>query len=89
MQSITTKYMMPTDTKGARILAKAEAGKLTVPWDHSIGVKENYEAAALALAAKMNWSYGAWHGGSAGDSGYVWVCVIGEGSSVVAIKGNL
>jgi hypothetical protein len=71
MQAIMTTYKGPTDSKGARIIAKADAGRVTVAWDHSLGILENHTAAAAALAGKLGWT-GAMVAGSIGE-GYVHV----------------
>jgi hypothetical protein len=71
MQAIQTTYKGPTDSRGARILAKADAGSATVAWDHALGILENHLAAAMALVAKLGWD-GLWIEGSVGD-GYVFV----------------
>ena len=73
MQAILTKYMGPTGSRGGRIIAKADAGRVIVPWDHGVGTYENHEAAAYAFCRKKGWS-GRLAGGSIGN-GYVWVFV--------------
>ncbi len=54
-QAIITKYLAPTETKGARIKAKAFAGSVTIDWDDSIDVDENHLEAAKLLCAKFEW----------------------------------
>lgn len=50
---ITTKYLVPTNSNGARIKATFGSGaSLVVPWDHAINADENHEAAVVALASK-------------------------------------
>lgn len=61
-QAIVTKYLGPTDFHGARVKAKADAGTITVSWDHALNVDENHTAAAKTLAQKFGW-YGQWVGG--------------------------
>lgn len=74
-QSIETHYCGPTDTKGGRIVAKAEAGRIVVSWDHAIGVAENHARAALMLASKFGWTdYNRFVGGGT-KRGYVFVAV--------------
>lgn len=70
-QAIVTRFIGPTNHRGARVIAKAEAGRVTVSWDHAIGVEANHAAAAKALADKWGWS-GKWYGGSVG-TGYAFV----------------
>jgi len=61
-QAIQTKYLGPTDMRGGRIKASADAGSITVAWDHKLGIEANHTAAAQALAAKLGWK-GQWSGG--------------------------
>lgn len=65
-QAIATKFLGPTNHHGARIKASAEAGSVTVPWDHSLSTEQNHVAAAKAFAAKWEWT-GAWAGGALPD----------------------
>lgn len=55
MQAIVTKYSGPTNHRGARIKATAQAGSITAPWDYALDTSANHRAAALALANKFNW----------------------------------
>jgi hypothetical protein len=52
-QAIVTRYIGPTDHRGARISARAYGGRVTVPYDY--GSREPHDDAALALMAKMGW----------------------------------
>jgi hypothetical protein len=70
-QAIVTRYTGPTNTRGSRVIASCDAGRVTVSWDHALDVAGNHEAACLALVAKLEWS-GSWLGG-AHDRVYVWV----------------
>lgn len=79
-QAIVTKYHGPTNSKGARISAKAQAGRIYVPWDYALDVFENHKAAAKVFADKYGWNEkerGApvkFHGGALPDgTGYVFV----------------
>jgi len=67
MQAIITKYLGATNSNGARVRAKCQAKAITVPWDHSLGVEGNHDAAARELAAKLGWRYGNWHRGGMPD----------------------
>lgn len=62
-QAIVTRFLGPTDYRGARVKASADAGSVTLSWDDSLDVADNHRAAALALVAKLEWS-GEWIGGS-------------------------
>lgn len=55
MQAIQTKYRGPTNVRGARIKATAQAGSITVPYDYALGIDENHAAAARALAETLGW----------------------------------
>lgn len=55
MQAIQTKYHGPTNTKGARISARSDGGRLTVGYDHALDAEGNHKAAARLLAEKLHW----------------------------------
>ena len=56
MKAITTTYHGPTDTRGSRIIASdGDGNRASVPYDHSLDAEGNYDAAALALCAKIGW----------------------------------
>ncbi|MFO0519289.1 MAG: hypothetical protein ACK515_02550 [bacterium] len=54
-QAITTRYYGPTNTKPSRIKATAEAGSVTLSWDHRYNVDKNHDRAAIELIRKMGW----------------------------------
>lgn len=78
-QSITTKYLGPTNSKGARVKAIARKTSsfgsemsATVPFNYE-GTEQAHCAAAKACAEKLGWS-GLWVGGSnLNEDGYVFV----------------
>lgn len=73
-QAITTKFAGPTNSRGSRVIATAEAGRVTLDWDHALDVPDNHYAAAYALACKFGWLPDAGTrliGGT--KDGYVWV----------------
>lgn len=75
-QAIETKYLGPTNTKGGRVKATADAGSITVEWDHALNIHDNHEAAARALLDKLDWASDckALHQGALpGDRGYCFV----------------
>lgn len=73
-QAIETVYKGPTDHRGSRIIAKAQAGRVTVPYDHGLSIEANHARAAFVLASKYKWT-GYWHmGATASGAGYVAVC---------------
>ena len=55
MQAIETKYLGPSNVKGARIKATASAGSVTVGYDHALSLEANFRFAARALCAKFGW----------------------------------
>jgi hypothetical protein len=56
MQAIRTKFYGPTNTRGSRIQAKAEAGAIFMNWDYALGVDGNHRAACELLRAKLGWT---------------------------------
>jgi hypothetical protein len=76
VQAIITKYLGPTDTKGARICARCDAGSITVPYPHQLSGYDVHAAAAMALVRKLQWQgYGSWSAGSLPkQAGFVFVC---------------
>ena len=73
-QAIATKYIGPSNVRGARVKASAEAGSVTLPWDHALNVDRNHAKAAETLARKFKWE-GRYYGGALPGSGYCFVCV--------------
>jgi len=53
MQALTTKYMGPTDNRGARIKATCEAGSVTIGYPSELDQEEAHIAAAKALCYKL------------------------------------
>jgi hypothetical protein len=77
-QAIETKWLGPTNVRGSRVKATAEAGSITLSWDHSLNTDENHRKAAEALAAKFDWVggyYGELAGGALPGRGYAFVFV--------------
>lgn len=70
-QAITTRYHGPTSTRGSRITARASAGSVTLPYDHSLDGVDNHALAAHNLANKLGW-VGVWVGGMTHGSDCVW-----------------
>tara|TARA_R110002110_G_scaffold308657_1_gene522309 strand:+ start:219 stop:482 length:264 start_codon:yes stop_codon:yes gene_type:complete len=54
-QSIETKYLHPTNHKGARIVARCDAGRKVIPWEYELNAAENHALAACALATVLGW----------------------------------
>lgn len=74
MKAIRTKYIGPTDFRGARIAAQDDEGnRVVIPRNHALSIEDNHRAAAETLIAKMGWpDYIV--GGSYGNY-YFWVFV--------------
>ena len=71
MIAILTKFIGPTNYRGARVKAFTTSGhRIIVPWDHSQNVEENHDAAALALCRKMGWGGKLVRGGT--EVGYAY-----------------
>jgi hypothetical protein len=73
MNAITTKFLGPTNVRGSRVKAIAEAGSVTLSWNHSLNSDDNHKAAAETLANKFGW-HGKWFGGGMPGAGMVFVC---------------
>jgi hypothetical protein len=54
MQAIITKYLGPTNTRGARIKASCERGKLVMGWPHELDVEQAHRWACDELCAKFD-----------------------------------
>ena len=54
MQTITTEFKGPTNTKGSRILTKSWLKNKAVAWNHALNTEENHKAAAQALVDVLN-----------------------------------
>ncbi len=55
MQAIKTKYLGPTNTRGARIKAECYSRSLTQPFAYELNEEDRHIKAALALAEKLEW----------------------------------
>jgi len=53
MQSIQTKYLSATDTRGSRIKAKCARGSVTIPFPHELSGDDIHRAAVLALVTRF------------------------------------
>lgn len=72
-QGIQTKYLGPTNARGARVKVWAQAGSMIVSWDHALNPEDNHAAAARAYAERWGWT-GRWIGGATPDgTGYLFV----------------
>jgi len=73
MQAITTKYLGPSVTRGARIKATCSGGGLsvTIPRDFARDLNIDHAAACRALCQRLGWT-GRLVGGHT-KGGMVWV----------------
>lgn len=55
MQAIRTRFYGPGNVKGARIIARCEAGSISIGYDYSIDVEGNHRAACEALRKRLKW----------------------------------
>lgn len=76
MQAIKTKYHGPTNSKGSRISASCEAGRIYVPYNHALGLYENHATAAALLIEKLNWGDYDYFGGCF-EHDYYWCADVG------------
>ena len=53
MQSIQTKFLSATDSKGSRIKAKCARGSITIPFPHELTGDAIHRAAVLALVTRF------------------------------------
>ena len=74
-QAIETRYVGPTNTRGSRIRAAAQAGSLSVDYDPRLGIDANHARAAEALASRYGWTGKLIGGGLADGRGNVFVFV--------------
>jgi len=74
MQAIITKYIGPTNVRGARIKATAAAGSVTIPFPHELNLYERHEKAARALLDKLDWDFEL-ASGELPDGSTVFVCL--------------
>ena len=75
-QAVSTRYRGPTNTRGSRIIAQAEAGRMSFPYDHALDLYANHAAAAAAFAERWGWD-GEYVGGGTQD-GYCFVRVVSD-----------
>lgn len=67
MQAIRTKYLGPTNTRGARIKATCEAGSLTISYLYHLSTNDMHRKAAFELMEKLGWNPKVLHTGELHD----------------------
>lgn len=57
MKAIRTRYVGPTNTRGARIIASdGDRNSISISYPHSLNSDEGHELAAYLLMEKMQWT---------------------------------
>jgi len=56
MQAIVVKFLGPTNYRGSRYKASAQAGSIIVESDDRLNPEENARLACLALRKKLGWT---------------------------------
>lgn len=75
-QAIQTKYLAPTNHRGARIKAAASGGSVTIPWAYEFDSEHNHWKAAIYLMDKMGWDkFNTLRGGRLPSGDFVFVQV--------------
>jgi hypothetical protein len=75
-QAIVVKYLGPTNARGDRYKATAQAGSVTINYDRSLSPEENARVAAHVLANKYGWlKFADYVCGQLPDSSYVFVAI--------------
>lgn len=76
MQSIITRDLPATNTRGRRIVAECVSKKMVFAYDTMDGsYEENHLSAATLLVKELGWGhYGTWHGGQLSTGNWAWVC---------------
>lgn len=70
LQAVVTKYLPPTDRRGARVKAYCQRGAHTISWNHTLDSDDNHRAAILHLLRKFTQEDRAKYGPSEGS---VWM----------------
>jgi hypothetical protein len=86
MQTITTKFLQPTNHTGARIKATSSGGiSMTRSYEHGMSTEENHEEVAMALAERLEWDYDFAVGYT--PTGFVFVPV--DHSRLITVKSRI
>lgn len=76
-QAIETRYLGPTNHRGSRVKASAQAGSVIIHWDDALNTDDNHEAAAMALCRKYGWKGSLIGGGNTRGDGNVYIILDG------------
>jgi len=77
VETIITKYHGPTETKGARFIARCSEGSAVVSRDYAVRRDVDHARAAEKLARKLGW-HGRWIGAYLPNGCMVWVPAVGR-----------
>lgn len=89
MKAIVTKYVGPTNTRGARIVASdGDGNKATVSYQYESSAEAAHKAAAVALAKKMGWSTKLCGGGIRNGYAFVFTDSCGKLDGIRMRKGR-
>jgi len=83
---IKTKYMGPTNSRGARIKASCKAGAVSISYAYGMDPKDNHIQAVKALIMKLGLAWGDSFAIGEDDDGCVFVPVWHCGENVITIK---
>jgi hypothetical protein len=83
MQTITTKYVGPSNVRGSRIIATASGNKARsiISYNCALSSEDAHMEGVKALCAKLNWT-GEMIGGHT-ENGMVWVFVAGLSPRII------
>lgn len=88
-QAILTRYLPPTNCRGAKVRAIAGAGALSFAWNHELDCDMNHKHAAFRYAQKKEWLVNGikLFGGMLPNEDYAFVFVVdGERENAVYEK---
>lgn len=54
-QALLTRFLAPTDTRGARVSVLAQRGRKIYAWDHALNTCDNHARAATEAATSWDW----------------------------------
>jgi len=77
MQAIQTKYLGPTNNRGARIKAWCAAGSKTMDYPYGLNTDLAHYSVAQELMIQLGWTCDALHQGCLPDGSYCHVMVKG------------
>ena len=52
-RAVTTRYAGPTNSRGARVIARSVAGTKAIAWNYALSPYQNHDAAALSVAREQ------------------------------------